>query len=358
MRSGVQQHGEAAQSEQREAQALRDECSHLRAQLQREREERREEERAEAARLSAERTERKQAERQATDATEAAEAAEVARRKAQVEARASKEQLEQHERRRADEGTSAERCRELEAALEGLQRSHAAALEQRAEGAKLEAIEARRQQNAELQRVRDARDHAMRKADVLQVTEARRPSLSSHAQPSAAARRPSLSFTAHLTLPSRSQASLDEAASARGATERERHDLEREVRELRQELEWTKQTTVRGGGGGDGGGGRGGDSSSGVIGRSSATSSPPPMPELARGIGEGFGSGGGSGGGGMGEASADLALVTQQLEVTKEQMRQQADELRKAQEEQLGAALRARRKEKELKEQLRKQGAA
>ena len=55
-------------------------------------------------------------------------------------------------------------------------------------------------------------------------------------------------------------------------------------------------------------------------------------------------------GSGMDEATADLARVTAELENTKE-------ELRKAQEEQLGAALRARRKEKELREQLKKQGA-
>jgi hypothetical protein len=52
----------------------------------------------------------------------------------------------------------------------------------------------------------------------------------------------------------------------------------------------------------------------------------------------------------MDVATADLARVTAELENTKE-------ELRKAQEEQLGAALRARRKEKELREQLKKQGA-
>ena len=59
---------------------------------------------------------------------------------------------------------------------------------------------------------------------------------------------------------------------------------------------------------------------------------------------------GGSGSTGMDLATADLARVTAELENTKE-------ELRKAQEEQLGAALRARRKEKELREQLKKQGA-
>jgi hypothetical protein len=55
-------------------------------------------------------------------------------------------------------------------------------------------------------------------------------------------------------------------------------------------------------------------------------------------------------GSGKDVATADLARVTAELENTKE-------ELRKAQEEQLGAALRARRKEKELREQLKKQEA-
>jgi hypothetical protein len=93
--------------------------------------------------------------------------------------------------------------------------------------------------------------------------------------------------------------------------------LEREVRELRQELAWQKASA---------------DKAMAAGGAGAVTAV------------------GGSGGPGMDVATADLARVTAELENTKE-------ELRKAQEEQLGAALRARRKEKELREQLKKQGA-
>ena len=65
----------------------------------------------------------------------------------------------------------------------------------------------------------------------------------------------------------------------------------------------------------------------------------------------GGGSGGGGGGSGDGSDREEVARLGQELAEVRE-------ELRKSQEEQLGAALRARRKEKELKEQLRKHGVA
>eukprot|EP00900_Chrysochromulina_parva_P015619 jgi/Chrpa1/24058/Chrysochromulina_OHIO_Genome00010328-RA len=114
----------------------------------------------------------------------------------------------------------------------------------------------------------------------------------------------------------RSDATRAMAGAQHGArSDAEVRELEREVRELRQELAWQKASA-----------------------------------DKAMAAGGAVTGVGGSGGPGMDVATADLARVTAELENTKE-------ELRKAQEEQLGAALRARRKEKELREQLKKQGA-
>ena len=172
-------------------------------------------------------------------------------------------------------GESDERLRQLSA-------RHDASLER----AKLDRIEALRQHASELERVRDARDNAMRQAESLQGA----------------------------LETARSDAARATAGAQHGArSDAEVRELEREVRELRQELAWQKASADKA------------------------------MAGAVTGVG-------GSGGPGMDVATADLARVTAELENTKE-------ELRKAQEEQLGAALRARRKEKELREQLKKQGA-
>ena len=176
-------------------------------------------------------------------------------------------------------GESDERLRQLSA-------RHDASLER----AKLDRIEALRQHASELERVRDARDNAMRQAESLQSA-------------LETARADAARATAGVQHGARSDAEVRE--------------LEREVRELRQELAWQKASADKA--------------------------------MAAGGAGAVMGVGG-SGGPGMDVATADLARVTAELENTKE-------ELRKAQEEQLGAALRARRKEKELREQLKKQGA-
>ena len=172
--------------------------------------------------------------------------------------------------------------------LHALGARHDASLER----AKLDRIEAQRQHASELERVRDARDNAMRQAESLQCA--------------------------------LETARVDATRAATGAQYGARsdavvHDLERELRELRQELAWQKASA-------DKAMAAGGAVTGAVTGA------------------------GGSGSTGMDLATADLARVTAELENTKE-------ELRKAQEEQLGAALRARRKEKELREQLKKQGA-
>lgn len=171
-------------------------------------------------------------------------------------------------------GESDERLRQLSA-------RHDASLER----AKLDRIEAQRQHASELERVRDARDNAMRQAESL-------------------------------------QSALETARAMAGAqhgvrSDAEVRELEREVRELRQELAWQKASA---------------DKAMAAGGAGAVT-----------GVG-------GSGGPGMDVATADLARVTAELENTKE-------ELRKAQEQQLGAALHARRKKKELREQLKKQEA-
>ena len=72
----------------------------------------------------------------------------------------------------------------------------------------------------------------------------------------------------------------------------------------------------------------------------------------AAAAGDGSGGGGSAGGGEVGgEGGEEVARLRRELEGAKE-------ELRKSQEEQLGASLRARRKEKELKEQIKKLGGA
>ena len=181
-----------------------------------------------------------------------------------------------------------ERLGESDERLHALGARHDASLER----AKLDRIEAQRQHASELERVRDARDNAMRQAESLQCE-------------LETARADAMRAATGAQYGARSDAVV--------------HDLERELRELRQELAWQKASA-------DKAMAAGGAVTGAVTGA------------------------GGSGSTGMDLATADLARVTAELENTKE-------ELRKAQEEQLGAALRARRKEKELREQLKKQGA-